>query len=478
VVEQLAEDYPDHFAPVTMHVNGDGYETSWGQSRLDTFYGLAGLVPTFMVDAKWQCEPSDYRYYVEQQLAQPADVTLELTGEPAGGSAWDVNARVCSEGGGDRAMRIFIAPTLDAHPELPEYTTNALMQNPSETDISLSGGECTDVSTRITLDATSVANSSNIVIVAWAQKPSATGPSTMYQAGLMRWPFPAGSRLTTITVEPSDVTIAVGEAVALNATGFDQHGAAMPLDDLVWSLGVGDGTGGLDPTTGPSTTFTASAPGTRQIICTQDGVTSGAVVTIREASRLAAIEVDPASTTVAVGSEIAFDATGRDQYGDEFGLAAPSWTVVGSGDGVFDPVTGISTTFTGSYPGSATVTCTEGDVSGTAAVEITGDEPRLDAITVAPATASMRVGNELALTAVGSDQYGRSFTLVDPTWSVTGPGDGVFDPMVGAATSFTATGAGSVELVCSADGVEGSASVAIAAAGLPAPRKAGRRVMP
>ena len=57
----------------------------WGQNRLDVFYGVAGATPTFMVDALWNCQPSDYRYYVEQQLAQPTDVTLELSGSQVGG---------------------------------------------------------------------------------------------------------------------------------------------------------------------------------------------------------------------------------------------------------------------------------------------------------------------------------------------------------------------------------------------------------
>ena len=52
MVEQLAASHPDRFAAVTMHVNGDGYDTPWGQNRLDVFYSLGSAVPTFMFDRK------------------------------------------------------------------------------------------------------------------------------------------------------------------------------------------------------------------------------------------------------------------------------------------------------------------------------------------------------------------------------------------------------------------------------------------
>lgn len=481
MVEQIAEDYPDRFAPITMHVNDDGYDIPWSQNRLDVFYGVPAAVPTFMVDALWNCRPADYRYYVEQQLGQSTDVTLELTASPTGGSVWDVTARVCLEAGGARTVRVFTAPTLDEHPDLQSYSTNLLMQKPFESDISLMAGECENVTSRITFDAVSMANSSNIVVVAWAQMPAASGPTTVYQAGIMRWPFPAGSQLTTIEVAPADVTMTIGEQIVFTATGKDQSGQTIALKSPTWSLGtVGTGFGSFDPGTGSdTTTFTATMAGTRQIVCSEDGVTGAAIVTITEAPHLAAIEIDPTSITIAVDGQVAFSAAGKDQYGEDFALTDPVWSINGAGDGTFDPTGGATTTFTATYPGSATVTCAQGDVSGTAEIEITGDDPRLTFIELSPADAQIRVGDDVEFTATGSDQYGRVFTLADPAWRIEGDGDGDFDPSAGSATTtFTATGAGSAQIICSEDGIEGAAAVEIARTGLPAPRKAGRRVTP
>ena len=480
MVEQIAEEFPDRFAPLTMHVNADGYDIPWGQHRLDVFYGIAGVAPTFMVDALWNCQSSDYRYYVEQELAVPTDVTLELSGNQVGGDTWDVTARVCLEGSGSRPVRVFIAPTLDEHPALQRYSTNLLMQEPSETDITLSNSGCENVTSRIKFDPVSMASTSNIVIIAWAQMPAASAPTTVFQAGIMRWPFPAGSLLTTIEVSPLNVTMAVGEQIEFTAVGKDQTGAVVPLQNPTWSLGsAGTGGGTFDPGSGSDTTvFTATTPGSRQVFCADGGVSGAALVTITEAPQLAAIEIDPASASVDVNGSVVFSATGKDQYGDDFPLEDPVWSVGGDGDGVFDPGTGASTTFTATYPGACTVSCTQGGVTGAAEVEVVGAEPGLATIELSPASAQIRVGGSIDFTATGRDQYGRVWTLTDPVWRVEGGGDGVFDPASGSATTFTATAAGTSRIVCAEDGVEGTAAVAISAAGLPAPRRAGRRVLP
>lgn len=476
MVQQLAADYPDRFAPMTMHVDDD-YEVSWGKSRLEEFYGIGGRFPTFIVDTRWNCQPADYRYYVQQQLADPTDVTLELSGIPQGGSTWDITARVCLEGNGSRSVRVFTAATLDQRAGLPRYTTNLLMQKVQDTDVTISA-DCQNITHRINFDSVSMASSSNIVIVSWVQQPVSSTPATVYQAGVMRWPFPAGSQLSTIDVAPADVTMTIGDSVSFTATGKDQSSQSYPLQNPAWSFGAGTGNGGFNPATGATTTFTATAAGTRQLLCTEDGVTGATVVTILETPRLTAIDIDPHSATVAVDGRFFFSATGRDQYGDDFELTDPAWSIAGTGDGTFEPATGSATTFTAGYPGAAAVTCAKSDVVATAAVEITGDDPRLETITVSPATAQLGVGGELELEASGTDQYGRVMDLTDAIWRVEGDGSGVFDPTGGSATTFTATAAGSAQLICVADGIEGIAAVEISAAGLPAPRRSGRRVTP
>jgi hypothetical protein len=481
VVQDLADQYDDELAIISYHVNGDAYSTTWGQDRLDDFYGQVALVPTFAVDGLLLCPASDYRFCVEDRLGDTTDVTIELSGDPAGGSEWDITARVCREGGGSsRTMRIYTADTLNGYPNPPRHSTNVLMQNVFTDSVSLAGGECENVTTRIDFTSTSMSNSSDIVIVVWAQKIGATAPTTVYQAATMGWPFPAGGGgLDDIEITPSSATVYLGESVDFTATGFDEFGEEFPLDDPTWSKGSGLGDGTFDPGAGPTTTFTATGLGTRQIICSDGDITGGAIVTIREAPVLTGIVIDPSSATVDVDGQIVFTASGEDQYGGAFPLDNPSWTISGTGDGFFDPETGQTTTFTATYPGAAVVTCSDGDVSATAEIEILGDDPRLATITIDPATAQTRVDGSVQFTAAGADQYGRPFDLAEPGWRFEGSGGGYLDPASGSAqTTFFATGEGSGQVICAADGIEGAATVVIDPRGLPAPRKVDRRVTP
>ena len=355
------------------------------------------------------------------------------------------------------------------------------MQKVDETDINVSGGACEDVTTRITFDSTSMANASDIVVIAWAQKPSSSAPTDVYQAGIMRWPFPAGSQLTTIDVTPAEATMIVGEEIEFTATGKDQFGDPVALENPTWSLGEsGAGSGSFDPVDGSdTTTFTATRAGTRLVICSDSAVTGAALVTITEPPQLTTLEIDPASATVGVDGQVIFTATGKDQYGEDFALNEPEWSISGTGDGDFEPATGDTTTFTATYPGAAVISCAQGEVSGSAGIEITGDDPRLATIELSPAAAQIRVGDELELTATGADQYGRVFALADPAWRIEGDGDGDFEPTSGSAvTTFTAGAAGSTQIICSEDGIEGEAAIEIAPAGLPAPRRVGGRVSP
>lgn len=464
MISDLASAYPDRFALVTAHVNGDGYETLWGQKRLDIFYGLTATVPSFLVDGEWSCAAGDYGYCVQSQLAAPTDVTLDLGASSVGGSTWDVTARICLEGGSSRTMRLYTAATLNDYPNPPTTSRNVLMQDVLEEDLTIPGGGCQTVTTRFTFDDQSMSNPSNIAVVAWVQAPSVTGPAAVYQAGIMRWPFPEGSRLTTIDISPASVALEVGGQVQLTATGRDQYGAVVPLDNPGWSLsGAGGGDGSFAPTSGsPVTTFTATAPGTRQVVCQDQGVSGTATVDIAEAPRLDRIVIAPDFATVEVGEQVGFTAAGFDQLGEPFPLASPAWGLVGTGTGTgsFEPAIGSTTTFTAISPGLRQVTCQDGSVTGTAGIEIV-DPPRLTSLVIDPASVEVEVGGEVTFSVVGLDQHGDAFPLTAPVWSVSGEGHGTFDPATGSTTVFTADAVGSAVVSCSESGVEGQAVVAV-----------------
>ena len=181
------------------------------------------------------------------------------------------------------------------------------------------------------------------------------------------------------------------------------------------------------------------------------------------ASELTTIEISPSNAELEVGENRSFTATGKDQHGSDFPLSSPVWGMTGSGDGTFSPSSGTATTqFSATLPGELQVVCTDGSISGTASVVITGDPPSLSEIVVLPSSAEMEVGQRKIFGATGQDQYGNPFTLNNPHWHTTGDGSGTFDPPDGSTIPlFTAMTPGTLQVICSQDGISGQSSLVI-----------------
>jgi len=480
VVSDLINQYPQRFAVVTYHAD-DSYTVPWGQDRFNNFYSLV-FTPTLMLDGTLNCPSADYAACLGQSLGISTDVTLQLSGTQVSGSTWDIGVMVCIEAGrSHRDLRIYTAATLNNHPDLPSYSQNLLMQAALTEDVTLSDGNCQTITQRITFDALSWSSQNDITIIAWAQDPNAAGPAAVYQAGIMHWPFPQAPELTTIEISPSSAELEVGESRSFTATGKDQYGADFALSNPVWAM-TGDGDGTFSPPSGNATTeFSATLPGELQITCT-DGSVSGAasIVITGDPPVLTDIVVSPANAEMEIGQPKLFAAVGHDQYGNLLALSDPQWQATGDGSGTFDPPSGSPTSlFTGDTPGAVQVICSEGDISGQASVVINGDPPQLAAITISPETATLAVGSSLVFTASGTDQYGDPFTPDNAAWSITGVGDGTFDPQTGSATTtFTASDTGNGVIAAQQDGIEATASINITDEGLPKPRRIKARHTP
>jgi hypothetical protein len=84
-------------------------------------------------------------------------------------------------------LRIYTIMTEDHFPPVYAYHRNGFRTAAPTVDISLAAGECELVTnTLLTIPQISQAN---LKIIAWAQKPSATGPANVYQAGISAYPF-------------------------------------------------------------------------------------------------------------------------------------------------------------------------------------------------------------------------------------------------------------------------------------------------
>jgi len=198
---------------------------------------------------------------------------------------------------------------------------------------------------------------------------------------------------------------------------------------------------------------------------------------------LSEIAIAPTSLEVEVGGTYLLSAEGTDQYGSTYDLSDPVWSITGEADGTFETRSSEQVLFTATHPGTGQITgqifCTEAGVSGTADIVVTGDPPVLTELSIDPETAVIPLDSSLVFTAEGIDQYGAPLTPDAISWTITGEGNGTFDPPNGGnTTTFTATEAGPARVTAGQDSVETSIDIEIVDGSLPKPRRIRKRHSP
>ena len=265
---------------------------------------------------------------------------------------------------------------------------------------------------------------------------------------------PAPPVLTSISVSPAAPTIDAGDTQQFTATCYDQYGQTMPEVTVSWSssnisVGTIESNGMFTALTAGSTTVTASA----------EGISGQAVATVNLAAPvITRIAVSPPSVTLDIGDMQTFVATCYDQYENEMPGTDVSWSSDDTTVGTID-ATGL---FTATAEGSATVTATAGEVSGTAEVTVNPAPPVLTSISVSPAAPTIDVGETQQFTAICYDQYGAPISDVSVIWSSENETVGTID----TSGLFTAIEEGATTITASANGISGTATVTVT----PAPR--------
>ncbi|TWH73748.1 F5/8 type C domain-containing protein [Modestobacter roseus] len=181
-------------------------------------------------------------------------------------------------------------------------------------------------------------------------------------------------------------TVQPGSTVAFTATGIDQYGATIALDEVTWQVSGG---GTISPA-GVFTATTEADPVT--VTATSGGVTQAYALRVAPAPVLTALTVTPGWQQVVSGQELALTATGRDQYGDPADAGELTWTT--SADGTVE-----GGRFTAGAVGAGYVTATAaGGATGSAVVAVVA--PLADVARGAQVTASSELGGNTAPLAV------------------------------------------------------------------------------
>ena len=272
---------------------------------------------------------------------------------------------------------------------------------------------------------------------------------------------PGSGPLAIIVVTPNPDALAVGGTQQFTATGQDASGNTVTLlPAATWAVGAGGGT--IDPVTGLFTAGTTTGIFANTIEATSGGLTGFATVSVTSGG-LASIAVTPSPVSVAAGSTLQFDATGRDASGNIVPLS-PTWSVVAAAAGTIDPNTGLFTA--GATPGTYTntVVATSGSTTGSATVTVVVAGGALATITVSPNPGSLAAGTTQQFTATGQDGAGVVIPISPaPTWSVVN-GGGTINSGSGLFTAGSSSGSFSNTVRATSGVVSGFASVIVTSA--------------
>ncbi|MDX1250997.1 MAG: Ig-like domain-containing protein [Gammaproteobacteria bacterium] len=273
---------------------------------------------------------------------------------------------------------------------------------------------------------------------------------------------PAAFKITTTTLPTATV------GVAYNTTLTAANGA-LPY---TWSVTAGALPAGLtlDAVTG-RISGTPVTPGTASFTVQAQDSTAAPQVASQQlflpvwpgmsgGKTLTAIAVTPASTSVVVGANQAFTATGTYSDGSTANITTSvTWASGTPGVATINATSGIAT---GVAVGTATITASSGTLSGSATLTVTATAPTLSAIAVTPASASIAVAGANQFTVTGTYSDG---STADITSSVTWASGTPSVATINTTGLATGVAAGTTAITAASGTMSGSATLTVTGGG-------------
>lgn len=248
--------------------------------------------------------------------------------------------------------------------------------------------------------------------------------------------------VTTVSIDPSAVTLAPGASTHLEAVLRDAGGNVLTDRDVFWAS-----QDERIATVSAEGVVTALTSGSVQVAASSEGKSALARVTV--ASRLSRIVVTPDRAELVPGEAIALTAVGRDDKGKVLPGVVVQWTT--SDDGVaMVSATGIVTAVA---PGTAVISATSGGIAGIATIVVR--PAPVARVTLTPPTLSLGVGEAAQLTVVLEDANGVALEDRAVVWSTSD--DGV--ALVSSTGLVLARARGSAVITATSEGK--SAAVAV-----------------
>jgi len=263
--------------------------------------------------------------------------------------------------------------------------------------------------------------------------------------------------LVSIAITPATVSLARGQTRQLAAIGTYSDGSTQGVTGLATWTSSSQAIATVSNAGGSRGLVTAVGAGTATITATVGGVSGNATVTVAGPD-IVSITVTPATASLPIGQTQQMTAMAR--YADGTTADVTSQVVWSSGS------TGVATVsatglVTAMAAGTAVVTATAGNVSGTATITVVSIA--LQSIVVSPSTATIGTGRTQRFTATGTyaDGTSRDVTAI-ATW--TSSANAV--ATVSAGGVATSASAGTTTIAAAIGNVRGTAALTVTSATL------------
>ena len=239
-----------------------------------------------------------------------------------------------------------------------------------------------------------------------------------YYIGSTNWEL-----ISSITVTPSEATVAAGSSVNYSAIAYDVFGNTLDVSSGVnWAVNNGAGGSWL------GNVYSSANVGVWTVTGSSGAYTGSALLNVTRALGIS-VSVSPLTANVVAGSNQTLTATASDIYGNTWDVTnAASWSVSPGAGGSW-----LNSTFASATSGTWVVTGTYDGISGTANITVSNGSPVK--LILGSTNSLVTAGSNVTFSSTAMDNCGNSWDVSASTvWSVSSGAGGFFVDNVYSAT--------------------------------------------
>jgi len=254
-----------------------------------------------------------------------------------------------------------------------------------------------------------------------------------------------GGDISSVVVNPSSTSVAVGAQVPLQATAAGADGKPVSGIAVVWTVKDSD-----IVSISPAGVVTGLTLGTTQVAANVGGKSGIAAITVQK-TPVASVIVRPNHIDASTGGQsqltaVAYDG-GQNPLTDRAIIWSSSNTEVATVD--------LNGLVTATGPGTASITATAEGKNDVATISVT--QAPVASLTVSPSPLSMSVGQTTALTATTRDAAGNVVTGRPVSWTSSN----MAAATVSSSGVVTAVAAGTATITATSEGKSGTAALTV-----------------